>query len=165
MRTERPESVLPYGGTERKEVQVRRMFDAIARRYDGMNRVLSFGFDRRWRRAAVDFLRPYGPVAILDVASGTGDMALGLCRRLPSARVVGADLSRGMMAVGAEKVARAGLSDRIVFEYQDCMSLSHGEGSFDAVTVAFGVRNFARIETGLAEMYRVLRPGGHVVVL
>ena len=98
---------------------------------------------------------------MLDIAAGTGDMALLLCRRLsPSVRVVAADLSEEMMAVGRRKAAEAGLSDRIAFEQQDCMALTYADASFDAVTVAFGVRNYADLERGLGEMYRVLRPGG-----
>ncbi|MDR3194529.1 MAG: bifunctional demethylmenaquinone methyltransferase/2-methoxy-6-polyprenyl-1,4-benzoquinol methylase UbiE [Tannerella sp.] len=159
------EQVLPYGGTERKDIQVRRMFDVIAGRYDRLNHVLSLGIDRWWRRQAVDFLRPYHPARILDIASGTGDLAMLLCRRLKPDRVVGADISREMMAIGARKAGQNGLSSVLSFEYQDCMSLSYPDHSFDAVTAAFGVRNFLQLERGFSEMYRVLKPGGHIVVL
>jgi demethylmenaquinone methyltransferase/2-methoxy-6-polyprenyl-1,4-benzoquinol methylase len=159
------ESLLPYGGTVRKEVQVRQMFDAIASRYDLLNHIFSFGLDRLWRRAAIDFLRPYHPRTILDIASGTGDMALGMCRYLNPDRVIAADLSLEMMAIGARKAEKAGWSNRVSFEHQDCMALRYADCSFDAVTVAFGIRNFAHIEKGLAEMYRILNPDGHIVML
>ena len=146
------ERVVPYAGNdEDKGTQVRRMFNRIAGRYDLLNGMLSLGFDRGWRRKTVDSLRTIAP----------RDMALLLCRRLsPSVRVVAADLSEEMMAVGRRKAAEAGLSDRIAFEPQDCMALTYADASFDAVTVAFGVRNYADLERGLGEMYRVLRPGG-----
>jgi demethylmenaquinone methyltransferase/2-methoxy-6-polyprenyl-1,4-benzoquinol methylase len=159
------ESVLPYGGTEEKDSQIRRMFDAIAGRYDRLNHILSLGIDRRWRRLAVDFFRPFHPETILDVASGTGDLAMLMSRRLKPAKVVGADISREMMAIGAAKAGKAGLSELVSFEYQDCLSLSYPDNTFDAVTCAFGVRNFMRLERGLAEMFRVLKPGGHVAIL
>jgi demethylmenaquinone methyltransferase/2-methoxy-6-polyprenyl-1,4-benzoquinol methylase len=159
------EHVLPYGGAEEKDVQVKRMFDTIAGRYDRLNHILSLGFDRQWRRRGVDFLRPYAPETILDIASGTGDLAMLMCRRLRPGRVICADISKKMMAIGSEKAAKAGFSDFVLFEYQNVMSLSYADQSFDAVTAAFGVRNFAHIEQGLAEMYRVLKPGGHVMIL
>ena len=156
------ERVVPYAGNdEDKGTQVRRMFNRIAGRYDLLNGMLSLGFDRGWRRKTVDSLRAIAPRRVLDIAAGTGDMALLLCRRLsPSVSVVAADLSEEMMAVGRRKAAEAGLSDRIAFEQQDCMALTYADASFDAVTVAFGVRNYADLERGLGEMYRVLRPGG-----
>ncbi|MDR0843710.1 MAG: bifunctional demethylmenaquinone methyltransferase/2-methoxy-6-polyprenyl-1,4-benzoquinol methylase UbiE [Tannerella sp.] len=159
------ENVLPYSGTEKKGLQIKRMFDTIAGRYDRMNHVLSLGFDRSWRRKTVHFLRPYHPKTILDVASGTGDLALLMCRQLQPEKVIGADLSEGMMAIGAAKAAEAGFGNMVSFEYQDCMSLSYSDASFDAVTAAFGVRNFAHIEQGLAEMYRVLKQEGHIAIL
>jgi demethylmenaquinone methyltransferase/2-methoxy-6-polyprenyl-1,4-benzoquinol methylase len=159
------EGILPYDGAEEKGVQIERMFNTIAGKYDRLNHLLSLGFDRQWRRRGVDSLRPYHPETILDVASGTGDMAIWMCRRLNPKQVTGADISRNMMVIGAKKVLHAGFSDKASFEYQDCMSLSYADHSFDAVTVAFGVRNFARIEQGLSEMYRVLKPDGRVMIL
>ena len=133
------ERVVPYAGNdEDKGTQVRRMFNRIAGRYDLLNGMLSLGFDRGWRRKTVDSLRTIAPRRVLDIAAGTGDMALLLCRRLsPSVRVVAADLSEEMMAVGRRKAAEAGLSDRIAFEPQDCMALTYADASFDAVTSAF----------------------------
>lgn len=159
------ERVLPYAGDEDKGTQVRRMFDSIAGRYDMLNRMLSFGMDRSWRRKMVDSLRPSSPQRILDVASGTGDLALLMCRRLQPQQIIAADLSEEMMAVGRRKATKAGYASRISFEHQDCMTLTYSDHSFDAITVAFGVRNFADLERGLSEMERVLRPDGQLRIL
>ena len=158
------ERVLPYAGDEDKGTQVRRMFDSIAGRYDMLNRMLSLGMDRLWRRKTVDSLRPSSPQRILDVASGTGDLALLMCRRQPQ-QIIAADLSEEMMAVGRRKATKAGYASRISFEHQDCMTLTYSDHSFDAITVAFGVRNFADLERGLSEMERVLRPDGQLRIL
>lgn len=159
------ESVLPYGGTERKDRQIRRMFDTVAEHYDCLNHLLALGIDRRWRRKTVDILRPFHPEIILDIASGTGDLALLMCRHLQPKQVTGADISREMMAVGIRKARAAGLSNILTFEYQDCMALSCPDNSYDTVTVAFGIRNFLHLERGLSEIYRVLKPGGHIAIL
>ena len=159
------ERVLPYAGDEDKGTQVRRMFDSIAGRYDMLNRMLSLGMDRLWRRKMVDSLRPSSPQRILDVASGTGDLALLMCRRLQPQQIIAADLSEEMMAVGRRKATKAGYASRISFEHQDCMTLTYSDHSFDAITVAFGVRNFADLERGLSEMERVLRPDGQLRLL
>lgn len=159
------ERVLPYAGDEDKGTQVRRMFDSIAGRYDMLNRMLSLGMDRLWRRKTVDSLRPSSPQRILDVASGTGDLALLMCRRLQPQQIIAADLSEEMMAVGRRKATKAGYASRISFEHQDCMTLTYSDHSFDAITVAFGVRNFADLERGLSEMERVLRPDGQLRIL
>lgn len=159
------ERVLPYAGDEDKGTQVRRMFDSIAGRYDMLNRMLSLGMDRLWRRKMVDSLRPSPPQRILDVASGTGDLALLMCRRLQPQQIIAADLSEEMMAVGRRKATKAGYASRISFEHQDCMTLTYSDHSFDAITVAFGVRNFADLERGLSEMERVLRPDGQLRIL
>ena len=159
------ERVLPYAGEEDKGTQVRRRFDSIAGRYDMLNRMLSFGMDRSWRRKTVDSLRPFSPQRILDVASGTGDLALLMCRRLQPQQIIAADLSEEMMAVGRRKATKAGYASRISFEHQDCMTLTYSDHSFDAITVAFGVRNFADLERGLSEMERVLRPDGQLRIL
>ena len=157
--------VLPYTGDKDKRTQVRRMFDSIAGRYDMLNRMLLFGMDRFWRRKMVDSLRPSSPQRILDVASGTGDLALLMCRRLQPQQIIAADLSEEMMAVGRRKATKAGYASRISFEHQDCMTLTYSDHSFDAITVAFGVRNFADLERGLSEMERVLRPDGQLRIL
>lgn len=159
------EQILPYNDEEHKATQVRRMFDSIAGVYDRLNHTLSFGIDKIWRRRGIAYLRPFSPASILDIATGTGDLAISMCRHLKADRIIGADISEGMMDVGRQKVAQAGLSDHILFEYQDCTKLTYADHSFDAVTAAFGVRNFEDIEQGLSEMYRVLKPGGHLMIL
>lgn len=141
------------------------MFDRIAPTYDKLNHMLSLGIDRRWRRSAVDALGKHKPQQILDIATGTGDFALLLAKRIQPQHIIGADISEGMMAVGREKVAKEGLQDTISFQYEDCMKLSFPDGSFDAVTSAYGVRNFQDLEKGLREMLRVLRPGGHLLIV
>ena len=159
------EQILPYNNEEHKTTQVRRMFDSIAGTYDQLNHTLSLGIDKIWRRKGIAFLRPFSPASILDIATGTGDLAISMHRRLKADRIIGADISEGMMEVGRQKVAEAGLSDHITFEYQDCTALTYPDNSFDAVTAAFGVRNFENIEQGITEMYRVLKPGGHLMIL
>ena len=141
------------------------MFDRIAPTYDKLNHMLSLGIDRRWRRSAVDALGKHKPQQILDIATGTGDFALLLAKRIQPQHIIGADISEGMMAVGREKVAKEGLQDTISFQYEDCMKLSFPDGSFDAVTSAYGVRNFQDLDAGLREMLRVLRPGGHLLIV
>lgn len=159
------EKVLPYDGEEQKGAQVKRMFDSIAGSYDRLNHTLSFGIDRYWRKRGIAYLRPFRPDSILDIATGTGDLAIALYRALKPQRIVGADISEGMMQVGRQKAEKGGFGDGICFERQDCLALTYPDCSFDAVTAAFGVRNFERIEQGIAEMYRVLKPGGHVMIL
>lgn len=158
------ESVTPYGEGSKQE-QIRRMFDKIAPSYDRLNHALSLGIDRRWRRTAVDALGIHQPQQILDIATGTGDFALLLAKRIKPQYIVGADISEGMMAVGREKVKEEGLQNVISFQYEDCMQLSFPDGSFDAVTSSYGVRNFQNLDKGLQEMQRVLRPGGHLLIV
>ena len=141
-----------------KKTRVREMFDSIAPRYDLLNHLLSFGVDRLWRRRMVGVVAAGTPAAILDVAAGTGDVAVALARRLPAARITGIDLSGEMLAVGRGKVARRGLCDRIELVQGDAEQLPFPDGTFDAVTIGFGIRNFGSIEAGLAEAFRVLRP-------
>ncbi|MDR2810472.1 MAG: bifunctional demethylmenaquinone methyltransferase/2-methoxy-6-polyprenyl-1,4-benzoquinol methylase UbiE [Tannerellaceae bacterium] len=158
--------VLPYNCNEQKSVQVERMFDSIAGTYDKLNHTLSFCIDKRWRKKGIAFLKPFSPERILDIATGTGDLAVAMQKELkPKGGIVGVDLSEGMMEVGRRKAAAAGYASCISFEQQDCLSLTYADNTFDAVTSAFGVRNFDRIEEGLAEMYRVLKPGGHLMIL
>lgn len=159
------EKILPYNNEENKGVQVKRMFDSIASAYDRLNHTLSFGIDKIWRRRGISYLRPFSPKNILDIATGTGDLAISMQKRLNPDYIIGADISTGMMEVGKAKVKRAGLEKHIRFEQQDCTDLTYDDNSFDAVTAAFGVRNFENIEKGIAEMYRVLKPGGHLMIL
>ncbi len=160
------EKITPYNSSESKTGQVRQMFDSIAPAYDFMNRAMTMGIDKWWRRKAVKMVRRYQPRLILDVATGTGDFAIQLYRSLrPAGGVTGIDLSRQMLDKAVEKVADAHIADAFVFKEGDCMALDFADGSFDAVTVAFGVRNFEHLEQGYAEMLRVLRPGGVLCVL
>lgn len=159
------EEIRPYGDGEQKTAQVRRMFDKIAFAYDKLNRLMSLGFDKGWRRKGIAYLRPFAPRLILDVATGTGDLAIAMRRSLNAGRVIGADISEGMMEIGRGKAREAGYADSVLFEQQDCLSLSYPENTFDAVTAAFGVRNFEDIQQGISEMYRVLKPGGHIMIL
>ena len=159
------EKIKPYGEEGRKGEQVEKMFDNIAPTYDLLNHSLSFGLDRYWRNTAIDTLSPYVPKQILDVATGTGDFALLATRRLKPEQLWGVDLSEGMLEVGRRKIAEAGLSDVIKFQKEDCMNLSLPDNAFDAVTVAYGVRNFENLDRGLCEMHRVLREGGRLVII
>ena len=159
------ESIKPYSNEGAKGEQVERMFDQIAHSYDFLNHTLSLGIDRSWRKAAIDSLKPYAQQRILDVATGTGDFALMAVDRLQPQSLIGADLSEGMLSVGREKVERAGKSDIITLQKEDCMALSFEDNTFDAVTVAYGVRNFEDLDRGLREMLRVLKPGGRLVII
>lgn len=159
------ESIKPYDGNEAKGVQVERMFDNIAHSYDRLNHWLSFGVDKHWRHAAIRSLKPFAPRRILDVATGTGDFALLSARKLQPEHLLGVDISEGMLAVGRKKVKEAGMEAVIEFRKDDCMALNLLDASFDAVTVAYGVRNFEDLERGLREMLRVLRPGGRLVII
>lgn len=154
----------PIGTVKGKKPQVRAMFDAIAPRYDLLNRVLSLGIDRRWRRQAVALLRDAAPARILDVATGTADLAIEALSLDPE-RVVGVDISEEMLRIGQEKLERRGLTDRITLRKGDAERLPFSDAQFHAVLVAFGVRNFENLEKGLREIRRVLKPGGTLVVL
>ncbi len=158
------EKIKPYHEGE-KAAQVEAMFDHIAPTYDKLNHRLSWDIDRGWRKKAIRQLLPHHPKTLLDIATGTGDFAILAAQMLQPERLVGADISEGMMAVGREKVRQLGLHDTIVFEKEDCLALSYPDGSFDAVTAAFGIRNFADLDKGLKEMCRVLRKGGHLSIV
>lgn len=159
------EKINPYNDNESKTGQVRQMFDSIAPAYDFMNRCMTMGIDKLWRRKAVKIVGKSRPQHLLDVATGTGDLAIQLCKKLNPAKIVGIDLSEGMLEIGRRKVADRGLDRVITLEQGDCLNLRFGEGEFDAVTVAYGVRNFEHLEQGYAEMYRVLAPGGMLCVV
>ena len=159
------EKIKPYGSEGGKREQVEHMFDHIAHSYDLLNQFLSWGIDKSWRRTAVDSLSPFHPRHILDVATGTGDFAILSARRLSPQSITGVDISEGMMQVGRQKVDNLGLGHLIRFQREDCEALSFADGMFDAVTVAYGVRNFAHLDLGLKEMCRVLKPGGHLLVI
>ncbi|HZH95229.1 MAG TPA: bifunctional demethylmenaquinone methyltransferase/2-methoxy-6-polyprenyl-1,4-benzoquinol methylase UbiE [Flavisolibacter sp.] len=159
------DDIKPFAGETGKKEQVAGMFDSLAPRYDLVNRVLSVGIDRGWRKKAIRELQKDAPQHILDVATGTADMALLTARLLQPAKITGIDISEGMLEVGRQKIARTNLKTTIELVSGDSETINFGNHSFDAVMVAFGVRNFENLETGLAEMLRVLKPGGKLVVL
>lgn len=159
------DKVTPYGSEAGKKAEVEQMFDRIAPKYDLLNRVLSLGIDVWWRKRAIRYLKPHEPQNILDVATGTADVAILMAKTLKPRRVVGIDIANQMLEFGRDKIEAQGLSGIISLETGDCEQLDFADNSFDAVTVAFGVRNFENLEKGLAEMLRVLRPGGRVVIL
>ncbi len=141
------------------------MFDAIAGRYDAMNRILSLGIDQRWRKRTARALELRENARVLDLATGTGDLALEIVRQQPSAHVIGVDPSLKMLEVGREKVARRGAGERIELQVGDAEALPFGDGEFDGVCIAFGIRNVPDRARALREMARVTRPGGRVAVL
>lgn len=159
------ENINPYNGKEEKTKQVEAMFDHIAPTYDALNHRLSWDIDRGWRRKAIRQLLPYRPLTILDIATGTGDFAILAARMLQPTQLVGADISERMMEIGRRKVAREGLDKIIRFQKEDCLHLSFSDNTFDAVTAAFGIRNFQDLDKGLREMCRVLKPGGHLSIV
>jgi demethylmenaquinone methyltransferase/2-methoxy-6-polyprenyl-1,4-benzoquinol methylase len=154
----------PIGEVEGKKQQVEEMFDAIAPRYDLLNRILSLGIDRSWRRKAVEMLREESPKRILDVATGTADLAIEALALDPK-KIVGVDLSEEMLKIGRQKVEKLGETDRIQLRRGDSERLPFSDKQFDAALVAFGVRNFENLRKGLSEIARVLKPGGTLVVL
>ncbi len=155
----------PYNDQEPKVDQIRRMFNRIAPKYDQLNRIISLGLDRSWRKRALHLLAPYAPQRVLDVATGTGDLAIEIIQTISSTKeVVGVDISEEMMRVGQEKVHQAGFDKKISFERQDCTAMTFEADSFDAATIAFGIRNFSDIPAAAAELHRVLRPGGVLII-
>lgn len=156
--------VKPYSSEESKKEQVAQMFDNIAFRYDFLNSLLSLGIHKGWRRKCVKLLADLKPKAILDVATGTADFALE-CVKLEPTRIVGVDISEGMMKFGREKIKKAGLDKLITLEYGDAETLKFDDNSFDAIVVGFGVRNFENLEKGLTNLRRILKPGGKLIVL
>ncbi|WP_431127255.1 bifunctional demethylmenaquinone methyltransferase/2-methoxy-6-polyprenyl-1,4-benzoquinol methylase UbiE [Flagellimonas flava] len=157
--------VTPYKDSELgKKEQVTQMFDTISKDYDGLNRVISFGIDVKWRKRVVEILKGKKPGSILDIATGTGDLAIAMTAT-GAEHIVGLDISPGMLEVGKTKITNKKLEDTIEMVVGDSENLSFEDQSFDAVTVAFGVRNFENLEKGLQEIHRVLKPGGSLVIL
>ena len=159
------ETIKPYDVAGDKTSQVEEMFDNIAPTYDKLNHRLSWDIDRGWRKKAIKQLAPYNPKTMLDIATGTGDFAILAAKMLKPQTLIGADISEGMMEIGRKKVEKEGLSDIIKFQKEDCLSLSYSDNTFDAVTAAFGTRNFANLDKGLKEIYRVLKPGGNLSIV
>ena len=158
------ETIKPYHNGSKAE-QVEQMFDNIAPTYDQLNHRLSWDIDRGWRRKAIKQLQSYKPQTMLDIATGTGDFAILAAKMLQPQQLIGADISEGMMEIGRQKVKKAALDNIISFERQDCLNLSYTDNTFDAVTAAFGIRNFADLDCGLSEMCRVLKKGGHLSIV
>jgi len=159
------EEIKPYSAQGDKRPQVERMFDNIAPTYDRLNHRLSWNIDRLWRRRALKALRQFAPRDILDVATGTGDFALMAAQLMTPRRILGIDISEGMMTIGRQKVEKAQLQGVISFAKDDCEHLSLASNSFDAAISAFGIRNFAHLDTSLRELQRVVRPGGHLCIV
>lgn len=160
------DEVVPYSHKdEGKKKQVAEMFNKIAPRYDFINRFLSVGTDRGWRKKAITEIKSILPKRILDVATGTGDMAVMMCKMLQPESIIGIDISEGMLEYGRKKIETQGLNHIIHLQSGDAETINFPDKSFDAVTVAFGVRNFENLENGLREMYRVLKPGGKLMIL
>ena len=158
--------VVPFKHSEEsKKKQVGKMFDKIAYRYDFLNRFLSLGIDISWRKKSLKYLIPVQPKQVLDVATGTGDFAIMSYEILKPEKITGIDISDGMLDIGRKKIVSAGLENKIELVHGDSEAMNFNDNSFDAVTVAFGVRNFENIEKGLSEILRVLKPGGKLVIV
>lgn len=157
--------VKPYKDSDLgKKEQVTKMFDNISGNYDDLNRVISFGIDVSWRKKVVALVKATNPKTILDIATGTGDLAINLAETNAD-RIIGLDISNGMLEIGKQKVNKKGLESTIEMVLGDSENMPFEDNYFDAITVAFGVRNFEALEKGLAEIYRVLKPGGTFVIL
>src|SRR6188474_1784003 len=152
------DEIKPFASDKAKKQQVEEMFDSIAARYDLMNRLFSAGIDMKWRKKTIGLLKKIEPKTVLDVATGTADMAILCCRLLEPEKVTGLDLSSEMLDLGRKKIEKEGLANKIELLKGDGEAINFPDNSFDAVTVAFGVRNFENLENGLSEMLRVLKP-------
>ncbi|MDL2223863.1 bifunctional demethylmenaquinone methyltransferase/2-methoxy-6-polyprenyl-1,4-benzoquinol methylase UbiE [Bacteroidales bacterium OttesenSCG-928-M06] len=160
------EKLVPYANKKSSKAnQVEEMFDEIAPKYDFLNHALSFGLDKGWRKKGIESLRSISPEKILDIATGTGDLAIMAYQKLHPKKIIAVDISEGMMDIGRKKVNDLGLANKIFFEWQDSTHLEIEDNSFDAAMVAFGVRNFENLDKGLQEIRRVLRPGGKLMIL
>ena len=159
------DEIKPFASEKTKKQQVEEMFDSIAGKYDFMNRFFSAGIDRDWRKKTIRLLKKDNPKKILDMATGTADMAIMACRLLNPVKITGIDLSAEMLEIGRKKVEKEGFAAKIELLKGDGEAINFPDNTFDAVMAAFGVRNFENLENGLKEMYRVLKPGGNFVIL
>ena len=159
------EKIKPYHKEGDKTQQVEQMFDNIAHSYDKLNHRLSLNIDKGWRKKAIRQLLPYRPKVMLDIATGTGDFAILAAGMLRPDTLIGADISEKMMEIGKQKVEKEKLDSVISFKKEDCMNLSFADNTFDAITAAFGIRNFSDLNKGLGEMCRVLKKGGHLSIV
>jgi demethylmenaquinone methyltransferase/2-methoxy-6-polyprenyl-1,4-benzoquinol methylase len=158
-------NITPYKESSlSKKEQVTQMFDTISGNYDGLNRVISFGIDVKWRKKVLQIVKASNPKTILDIATGTGDLAI-LMAETKAEKIIGLDISVGMLEVGKQKIAAKKLSQKIEMMVGDSEKMPFEDNTFDAITVAFGIRNFENLEKGLAEILRVLKPNGTFVIL
>ncbi len=157
--------VKPYNQEEEKTAQLARMFNTISGKYDQFNDIMSWGMARLWRKQSLLSLKKYNPKHILDIAAGTADMCIKSYQYLQPDHVTGIDIAANMLEIGRVKVADANLSSKIDLEVQDVSALTFADGSFDAATIAFGIRNFEKLNESLQQIFRVLRPGGHLLIL
>ncbi|MDN3724529.1 bifunctional demethylmenaquinone methyltransferase/2-methoxy-6-polyprenyl-1,4-benzoquinol methylase UbiE [Aequorivita sp. SDUM287046] len=158
--------ITPYkNSSEGKKKQVEQMFDTISENYDGLNRIISLGSDIKWRKKVIKMVAEKKPKTILDVATGTGDLAIQFAEKTSAEKIVGLDLSEGMLSMARKKVAGKAIAETIEFVQADSEALPFEDNTFNAITVSFGIRNFENLEKGLAEIFRVLKPGGIFVVL
>jgi len=157
--------VTPYKTEASKKEQVASMFNNIATQYDFLNRFLSMGIDILWRRKAIGLLKPLQPKNILDVATGTGDVAIEAQKQLQPERIVGIDISKDMLAIGEQKMAKKKIDHIVSMQVADAENLPFEDNTFDAITASFGVRNFENLKAGLADMRRVLKPGGKMIII
>ncbi len=158
------DNVTPYQNNDTKKEQVAQMFDNISNRYDLLNSILSFGTHKGWRKKCVKLLSKNNPKIILDVATGTADFAIE-CTKLNPDKIIGIDISEGMMKFGREKIKEKSLNNLIFLEYGNAETVTYPNNSFDAIVVGFGVRNFQNLEIGLTNLLRILKPGGQLVIL
>lgn len=157
--------VKPYNEHEAKTKQLSRMFNTISEKYDAFNDIMTWGMARYWRKKALLSLKPYNPKALLDIATGTGDICIKAFSYLQPESAVGVDISDRMMEIGRQKVEKAGLTEKISFDVQDCASLNFNDSSFDVATISFGIRNFEKLDESLQQIHRVLKTGGHLLIL
>ncbi len=158
--------VTPYkDSTLNKKEQVEKMFDTISGNYDNLNRIISFGSDIKWRNKIIKMILKKSPESILDVATGTGDLAIKFARKSKATKIIGLDISEGMLSVAKKKISDTILSEKVEFIKGDSEALPFSTNSYDAITVSFGIRNFENLEKGLSEIYRVLKPKGLFIIL
>jgi demethylmenaquinone methyltransferase / 2-methoxy-6-polyprenyl-1,4-benzoquinol methylase len=157
--------VKPYNQDEEKTAQLARMFNKISDKYDQFNDIMTWGMARMWRKQSLLTLKPFNPKQILDIAAGTADMCIKSYKYLTPDQVMGVDISEQMLEMGRVKVAKVGLSDKITLQVQDVSAMTFADASFDAATIAFGIRNFEKLDISLQQINRVLRSGGHLLIL
>ena len=159
-------TIKPYSeSNQSKKEQVTQMFDTISKEYDSINRIMTFGIDIKWRKKVIKIIAEKNPDFILDIASGTGDLAILAAQNTKATNIIGADISEGMLNIGKQKIAKLNLANRIKMQVADSENLPFSDNYFDAITVAFGVRNFENLDKGIQEIHRVLKPNGVFVVL